>query len=130
MSKISKYIPVFFLWLAWLVITAHLIIPHDHHLSDTFACQEDSSHGISSKTGHHPAFPVHCHAFNDLASEKATAYSIIKNIQLADCSIRSFPDLYVFESQIPIITIFDICKSFPDLYLLESSLLRAPPSLS
>jgi hypothetical protein len=130
MNKIIKNMPVFFLWLAWLVITAHQIIPHDHHLADTYSNQEDSCPVSNSKTGHHHGFPYHCHAFNDLASEKATTYVLQANIQTNDVLISGFPDIFVFELQVTLTTISNIRKFFPDFYLLELSPLRAPPSLS
>ena len=130
MRKVIKNIPVFCLWLAWLIITAHQIIPHDHHLAGTYSNHEDSCPITNSKTSHHPGFPVHCHAFNDLASEKATTYILTKIIQSNDISISGFPDAFTFELQVSRIMISDIRKPFPDPYLLELSPLRAPPSLS
>jgi hypothetical protein len=126
---IYKIISVFFLWLAWLVITAHMIIPHDHHLSDSFTHQGDSSPRSDSKTNHFPCFPVHCHAFNDLCSEKATTFILNKNFQSVDISFCSFCD-FVPDLQVRSIVFKDECESFPDLPILKLYLLRAPPSLS
>ncbi|MCX6320220.1 MAG: hypothetical protein NTX93_00220 [Bacteroidia bacterium] len=130
MHKIIKNIPAFFLLLAGLVITAHLIIPHDHHLADSFTTKEDSCPVSNGKSGHSSGFPIHCHAFNDLTSEKATAYYFICNIQNNDILISSFFDSLAFELQFHIIPIIDLRESFPDHYLLELSQFRAPPSLS
>ena len=129
MSKIIKKIPVFFLWLAGLAIIAHIIIPHDHHLAGLFINQEDVCPVSNGKTGHSSGFPIHCHAFNDLASEKATKFVLTRNIPTNDISISGFPDASAFEFQVPRIMIYDIRKPFPDSPLLELSQLRAPPSL-
>ncbi len=130
MRKIIKNISVFFLWLAWLVITAHVIIPHDHHLAESFTNQEDSCPVSNGKTSHSSGFPVHCHAFNDLTSEKATTYYFTCNIQYNNIVISSFFDPFTFELQFHYILIIDLRESFPDPYFLELSQFRAPPSLS
>lgn len=130
MSKIFKNISVFSLWLAWLVITAHLIIPHDHHLADSFTSKDDSCPVSNGKTDHSSGFPIHCHAFNDLNSEKAITYFFTCNIQYNDIVISSFFDPLAFELQFHYIPIIDLRESFPDPYLLELSQFRAPPSLS
>ena len=130
MSKILKNIPVFFLVLAGLAISAHLIIPHDHHLSDTYLYQEDKCPASNGKTSHNSGLPIHCHAFNDLASEKATTYVLTKIIRSKNISNDFLPDSFSFEITVPIITIFDIRERFPDSYFVQLSPLRAPPSLS
>lgn len=130
MRKIIENISVFFLWLACLVIIAHVIIPHDHHLADSFPSKDDSCPVSNGKTDHSSGFPVHCHALNDLTSEKATTYYFTCNIQNNDILISSIFDPFAFELQIHIIPIIELRDSFPDPYLLELSQLRAPPSLS
>lgn len=132
MGKIIKNIPAFFLWLAWLIITAHLIIPHDHHLADSFTADENAcpvSNG-KGKTSHNSGFPVHCHAFNDLTSEKAINYFFSENIQHNDIGISNSFDPFKFDLQLPGITIFNLRKTFTDSYFLKFSALRAPPSLT
>ena len=129
MSKVFKIIPVFSLWLACLVITAHLIIPHDHHIADSFSSMDDSCPVSNEKTDHTSGFPVHCHAFNDLTSEKATTYYLTCDIQNNDIVISSIFDPFAFELQFHIISIIELRDSFPDPYLLELSQFRAPPSL-
>ncbi|MDO9340476.1 MAG: hypothetical protein Q7T72_08120 [Bacteroidales bacterium] len=130
MRKIIKNISVFFLWLACLVIIAHVIVPHDHHLADSFTTKEDSCPVSNGKTGHSSGFPIHCHAFNDLTSEKATIYFFTCNIQYNDIVISSFFYPFAFELQFHYIPIIDLRESFPDPYLLELSQFRAPPLLS
>jgi hypothetical protein len=130
MRKKIRYIPISFLWIAWLVLTVHLMIPHDHHLVDTFTNQENScpvSHGSSN---HHPLIPIHCHAFNDLASEKAITFVLNDNIQSDHLSFNSYSDSFLFDLQLSFITIHDIRKPFSDPSPFELSALRAPPVLS
>jgi hypothetical protein len=130
MSKIIRNIPVIFLWLATLVMGAHLIIPHDHHLADTYLNQDDKCPVSSGKTGHGSGLPVHCHAFNDITSEKATTYFLKGNIRYNGISIGSFIDPFAFNLQYYCIIISDLRKPFTDSYLLNFSPFRAPPSLS
>jgi hypothetical protein len=130
MNKAVKNIPVFFMWLAWLVLTVHLIIPHDHHLSGSFSTRENKCPVSDGDTGHKSGFPIHCHAFNDLTSPKATTYFFLEIIRYNNITINSFFDPFALELQFLCITIIDIRKPFPDSHLLEFSPLRAPPSLS
>jgi hypothetical protein len=130
MNKIIKNIQVFFLWLAWLIIIAHLVVPHDHHLADLFSNHSDSCPLSNGRASHSPAFPFHCHAFNDLSSEKATIFIITHNIQNNDVVISTIFNSFVFELQFSGKAIFDIrepviCSDVPEL-----SSLRAPPSLT
>jgi hypothetical protein len=130
MMKIIKNIPVFFLWLAGLAVNAHMIIPHDHHLVWSGTSQEDSCPVSNSKSTHHSGFPIHCHAFNDLASEKATSYLVTRIAQHNDFIKSSLSDLIADKFQFSGIRIIDIREPFPDSHLLEFSSLRAPPSLN
>jgi len=130
MNKFLKKISVFFLWFALLVISSHMIIPHDHHLLESFVSHEESCPVSNGNSEHHTGFPVHCHAFNELASEKAITFLLRRSIQSNDLSFSSFSNPFVFELQMSLIIISDIREPFPDPYLLELSLLRAPPSFS
>lgn len=130
MSKSVRIISGFCLWFAWLVLTAHLMIPHDHHLMESFTGQEESCPASHNTTHHHSGFPIHCHAFNDLASEKATTFVLSDNIQSDHVSFDSYSASFPFDLQFSFITIHEIRKPFPDTFLLESSSLRAPPVIS
>lgn len=130
MRKVIKIIPVFFLWFAWLVVIAHLIIPHDHHLNDSFATKQDICPVSDGKTGHSSGFPLHCHAFNDLTSEKAITFLLTKIFLDEDIIISRYSDIFSFGSQIRSVTICNLLKPCRDLYFPEFSPLRAPPSLS
>ncbi|TAL59137.1 MAG: hypothetical protein EPN88_17675 [Bacteroidetes bacterium] len=129
MSRILRYITILFLLLAGVAITAHLIIPHDHHLTDSFSDKGESCPVSDGKTGHHPGFPVHCHAFNDLTSDRVIISFIPDKIWHKDLEISSLFKRTASELKLIFITISDIRESFPDLFLQEVSSLRAPPTL-
>jgi hypothetical protein len=129
MSKILRNVPVFFFWLAGFILCAHSVIPHDHHIADTFSNQGEKCPASNDKSGHSSGFPVHCNAFNDIASERARSNNISQNIQYRFVAIsisfhRSYPEL-----QISGINISCLQKPVFDSYALELYLLRAPPSI-
>jgi hypothetical protein len=88
-SKVFKNIAVFSLWIAGLVIIAHLLIPHDHHSDCSVFNNDNECH--AQNTAHHdksPAFPMHCHALNDLTFEKASnTFLIYSDIPTCDLFI-------------------------------------------
>lgn len=105
-----------------------MIIPHDHHITESDASRERPCPVSDNNSSHHPAFPVHCHAFNDLTSEKAIIYVNIKYGQSRDfmpgCIINaSDSDLHL--AWITISNIFQLPVSSG---ILELSSLRAPPT--
>jgi hypothetical protein len=128
MKKINKIIPVFFLWLASLAITAHLIIPHDHHLAESVVNQDDSCPLSNSNTSHHTGFPIHCHAFNDLTSEKIRPYNVAQYLQLNIIAVISIYDPHYLQFSSLIIPEFR--KIAPHTYFPEFNGLRAPPSFT
>jgi hypothetical protein len=128
MRKVIKYIPVFFLWLAWLVITAHLIIPHDHHSSDLSGNKEDACPVTDGRSGHNHGLPIHCHAFNDLVTEKIIKFIPVKNIQFHDFTLSGISEVPYF--QVFNITFTEQHKTYPDNHCLEFYSLRAPPAIS
>ena len=130
MSKFLKYIPVYLLWLAGLTLCAHLIIPHDHHIADASVIEDENCPASERDSSHHSGLPVHCHAFNDLVSEKFRAYQILPDIQynlnaFISPSDENTSDLHVYR-----VGIIDLQKPYIDSYTLELFLLRAPPSLA
>lgn len=129
MSKFIKSIPISLLWLSWIVFTAHLVFPHDHHLIDSFTTKEDSCPVSKGNIGHQSGFPVHCHAFNDLVSEKAITYVISKYIHSDNISTGCYPDTLTFNLPISGITITNKPEHVAVSYMLGLSTLRAPPSL-
>jgi hypothetical protein len=128
-NNIIKKIPVLFLWMAGLAINAHAIIPHDHHQFESIADQEDTCPATTHSTNHHSGFPVHCHACNDLTSEKAVGLAVLRNIQCTNFVITPFynftsPELHPTGIRIIEQIRQPLRSEIPDLYLL-----RAPPVL-
>ena len=130
MSKILKYVPVFFLWLAGLTLSAHLIIPHDHHSAGEPLNQENNCPASDNNNNHKSGFPIHCHALNDLATEKSKPYHISKNVQFSFIESGRFSDISASELNLLFVSFFDLQKPAFDSFILESSLLRAPPALA
>jgi hypothetical protein len=129
MRKFLKKMPVFFLLIAWLVMFAHQIIPHDHHLSQSFTNQDDSCPLSKNTSNHHPVFPAHCHAFNDLASEKAITLVLVDNVLNCNLFFSWVTDVFAFDMQQPLIPCLYFSESSEDNDFLDISLLRAPPLL-
>jgi hypothetical protein len=128
-SRFVKNIRVFFLLLAGLALNAHMIIPHDHHLAESVAGSENDCPVSDGETSHHTGFPVHCHAFNDLTSEKVRSNHITTYIKYSFLIISSLSDATAKELHFSCRSISDFREPFPDSFLLEYSSLRAPPSL-
>ena len=126
--KILTYTSVFSIWLAWLLINAHLIIPHDHHSSDLFGNKEDTCPVTENRPVHNHGFPLHCHAFNDLTVEKFVKYAVSKNIQSDYISTAGFSDN--FRSSAFLATVADSRQDFREHHFFDLSPLRAPPYLS
>jgi hypothetical protein len=121
---------VIFLFIAVAILNAHMIIPHDHHLTDSNFCQEQKYPVSKDRTTHHPTFPVHCHAFNDLASEKAIVYNLIKYVKCSDFTPGSVLMHADSNLQFSCGGIFDLYILPVNSAVLELSSLRAPPFLS
>jgi hypothetical protein len=126
---VKKFIPVSFLWLACLAIVAHMIIPHDHHLSDSTAGQDDSCPVSDNIPGHKTGFPIHCHALHDLASEKAVIYQIISLVHQEYFIIVNSPESSETHFLLSDESTIDRKEPLSEIYLLEFSSLRAPPSI-
>jgi hypothetical protein len=129
MNRNFKIAPVFFLWIGWLFMTAHLVIPHDHHLLGSNSGSEDECPLSKGKTGHNTGFPIHCHAFNDLASEKARPYVIGPDTQYNNLAYSILYDISSFGLQRSNIQISELRKNIIDDFILEFTSLRAPPSV-
>jgi hypothetical protein len=104
-----------------------MIIPHDHHQADSDICQEESSPLRGKVNSHHPLFPHHCHAFNDMSAEKAAVYTPIKLVSSSEmipgCLINT-EDTYISSSFSRTI---DTSELYVTACLQEQSSLRAPP---
>jgi hypothetical protein len=130
MRRAFKYISSVAMWLAVVAIWAHMIIPHDHHILETFSDQEQNCPASNHQSGNKSEFPVHCHAFNDLASERARSYHISQNNSDGFVALSTLPDDLVSEPQVACSGIIDFQTSIISPYLHKASLLRAPPSLA
>ena len=130
MRKIVKFLMVVLLWMAGLTLSAHMLLPHDHHISDSYSHQDEKCPVTDENSGHKPAFPVHCHAFNNLTSERARPVYFSQNSTNDLVAIRSFSYTDTFDLQSCSVSI--VCHQIPvfDSYKYESALLRAPPALS
>jgi hypothetical protein len=127
--KILKYSSVFSLWFAGFVLIAHLLLPHDHHLTETFSNQDENCPVSNDISHHHSGFPVHCHAFNELTAVKAIIYSVLKYIQDDNISTGDCPDSFTFSLPGSEIKITNNPMPVQVSYLPGLSPLRAPPSL-
>jgi hypothetical protein len=127
MIRITKNIPVFFLFLAVFVFYAHLIIPHDHHIADSDVFREQPCPASNKDASRHPAFPVHCHAFNDLTSEKAVICVIIKSIKFLDFESRLISNSNRIHYQLFTTIISDSFIHPINYGSINLSSLRAPP---
>jgi hypothetical protein len=117
---------VFFMLLGWLIITAHQIIPHDHHLGDQ-TCEKDQKCPLTEdKTDHHKGFPLHCHAFNDLTSEKMVKFVLANYIHFTLYCAGSVS--YAFLPATNYVTLNVTDQHIPGFNILTFHSLRAPPS--
>jgi hypothetical protein len=130
MRKIMKILDGLFLLLAGLVIVAHQIIPHDHHFAESASGKADPCPYSNSRSDHSPGFPVHCHAFNDLASEKVVII-IPENIVRNNITVFNYFTEklhYCPQLQPEIVLDFSVPLTNSDQH--DLALLRAPPSLT
>jgi hypothetical protein len=125
-----KNISVFSLWLACLAIVAHMIIPHDHHLSESVAGQDDTCPVSDNKTGHKTGLPIHCHALHDLTSDKVSKVQNLRVVPNIVFESSIWSDITTSKIQFPGITIIYLPEPFFDAYLPDLSLLRGPPAIS
>ena len=128
-KKIIK-VGVFWLCLAGLVLCAHNFFPHDHHIADTSVIEDENCPASHNESDHHSGFPAHCHAFNDLVSEKFRAYQIIHEIQPNYSSFSCLTEAIASDLNIFYVRLFDLHKPIIDSYALESNQLRGPPILA
>ena len=130
MRRIINFLMAFFLWLAALTLSAHMLLPHDHHISDCNSPQEETCPATDKNSTHHPVFPLHCHAFNDATAgrERPVFISAVSANDLT--AICSFLNAGAHELQSDSESIFYLQLPAFDSFTYESALLRAPPSLS
>jgi hypothetical protein len=127
---VIKSIRAFFLLLAALAMVAHMVIPHDHHLAGQVSGLKDSCDLSHEKSQHHPLFPAHCHAFNDVAAEKFPPL-IVKHIaQTSFAAVIWSPEYIQRGCHLSQKVTDNTGKPFPEIYIPGFSRFRAPPSFS
>jgi hypothetical protein len=127
MIRIIKKIQIFFLFIAVCILNAHMIIPHDHHQSDSDYCRENSIPVSDAPGAHHQGLPGHCHAFNDLVSGKVNSHHLNKQAPVRDLIPDSVYQAKVTGRQFVVIRIADVSKNNVMKGLPGISSLRAPP---
>ncbi|MFO8001076.1 MAG: hypothetical protein R6U46_07525 [Marinilabilia sp.] len=89
----GKYIGLFFLWLAGLVIFGHEVIPHHHHTHSAYIHNYSAEHDACehSEDGATPFDDCssHCHAFNDITVERQSF------VKLSQPEITLDPNLFL-----------------------------------
>lgn len=128
MVKIIKKVQVFFLFLAVIILNAHMIIPHDHHQGDEDLCRDNSCPISKNNNNRRTGLPLHCHAFNDLTSEKAVTHHNVKPVLTRDFMYWFTPDKQPSYPQLSCIRVFDSSYKPVIPGLPELTSLRAPPS--
>jgi len=111
-------------------LSAHLIIPHDHHCADSYTDHDEDCPVSNKDSGHHSGFPIHCHAFNDLTSERSRPFQISENNQYRFVSFSLPTDAQSVDLPNSYVSIREFSKPVFDSKILKCSSLRAPPALS
>jgi hypothetical protein len=130
MRKFLRDISKFSLWLAGIALVAHLAIPHDHHISDSFSDQNNNCPAERPGAEHHNGFPIHCHAFNDLAAEKVVKYNSGVNNQYFFTDFICDSDIHLNKVCAGIKISRDYTEPVPNYILTDFFRLRAPPELA
>ncbi len=124
-----KAIRTFFLLLAGALFFAHMIIPHDHHMPAPEPGKSETCPLSGDRQGHHPLFPLHCHAFNDLTAEKSAFIIVEEPHQTAYVMVLWKAMAEIPETELPRLIHKNLPQSFRDNFLPDSSPLRAPPCI-
>ena len=127
---VIKSIRACFLLYAGLAIVMHMIIPHDHHLTGPVNGLKESCTLSHEKAGHHPLFPAHCFAFNDLAADRCSPVILRQETQTSYASVIWHPNYALPGLTLSITIIESTGKPFPDIYIPDFSPFRAPPYIS
>jgi hypothetical protein len=127
---VIKLIRAIFLLYAGLAIVLHTIIPHDHHLTGPVTNLKESCPISHERSVHHPVFPGHCYAFNDLAADRFSQVIVRLAIPTSYAFIIWHPGHPPAGLNLSVSIIENTGKPFPDIYLPDFSPFRAPPYLS
>jgi hypothetical protein len=127
MKKIVKKTYLFFIFLAIFIYNAHMIIPHDHHQGDWDFCQENSVSGRGASNNH--GLPFHCHAFNDMASEKAVQYLVVTHFESTDLIPGILTDQALVIRQSFLLNVIDQVDQPLEQHVFNLIPFRAPPTI-
>lgn len=130
MKRIVTKISICFLWMGWLMLTAHSVIPHDHHSPDLSGSSENSCPSSDHESDHHSKLPGHCYALNDLTSEKAPVFTFFLNFSSVDFIKEDISEIKTSELYLHSYKILELPEHLLVSHLLELSPFRAPPVLS
>jgi hypothetical protein len=106
---------------------AHMIIPHDHHSAGSEGGDKESCPVTQETQHHHPVFPGHCHAFNDLASEKFSPVILKSGSDNSFVQVIWLPEELVHGVYISKSFIHTSPVLLREIHLSELSLFRGPP---
>jgi hypothetical protein len=107
---------------------AHMIIPHDHHLSDSISYPVDNCPASERNDKHGPGIPAHCYSLNDLTSERSIRNIIPAQLNYRDIIPGSASGYSSLLSESYYTLLPEAQNQLPDLIPLPSSPLRAPPT--
>ena len=128
--RIFRLIRSFCLLAAGLTLMAHNIIPHDHHLTGTDNGERESCPVSEERQHHHPHFPAHCHAFNDLAAEKFTPVVAKNDTGNSFAAVIWLPEEIIHRICLTQTSLYTFPVTIQEIQIPESSHLRAPPYIS
>ena len=127
MSILFKYSPVFALWMAGFGLCGHMTIIHDHHSETNFVTQHENCPAAEKSNDHHAGSPIHCHAFNDVAAEKAVPYQFQSVVQCNDLILSLSENNFVFVTAL-FRTLYPTPQTpYRNPHLRNFASLRAPP---
>ena len=107
-----------------------MIIPHDHHFTYPESRAKDFCPSDNERSGHHPLFPVHCHAFNDMAADKFSPVAIPQHNQNGITTIIWLPDYIIPGVQLSQTILPASGKPLYQIFVPDLFPFRAPPSIS
>jgi hypothetical protein len=129
-SRIIKSVRLLFLIFAGAALFSHMIIPHDHHFTCPVSGAKDYCPAGNERSDHHPLFPGHCHAFNDLAADKFSHVVIRQYNHSGFAAIVWFPDYVIPAVHISQTVLPSSDKPFQQVFIPELFPFRGPPAIS
>jgi hypothetical protein len=106
---------------------AHMVIPHDHHPAGSYGGDKETCPVTHEHQHHHPLFPGHCYAFNDLASEKFSPVILKDSPDNSFAQVIWLPEEMVHGVYLSKSLIHTSPVLVKEIHLSESSLFRGPP---